>query len=104
MKMKDIPGYTLKGDETQKLVLKASGNVITFVYSKASFPYTVNYLNEDAGAALRSAKTQSAVFESVITSESEVVAIDGYIYDHASVSTLTIGTDASKNVINATLS
>ena len=98
--MKDIPGYTLKGDETQKLVLKASGNVITFVYSKASFPYTVNYLNEDAGAALRSAKIQSAVFESVITSESEVVAIDGYIYDHASVSTLTIGTDASKNVIN----
>ena len=96
-------GYTGKTWTVEEPTTEVAitGNVEFHVeWSKGNFNYTVNYLNEEDGAALRSAKTQSAVFESVITSESEVVAIDGYIYDHASVSTLTIGTDASKNVIN----
>ena len=78
-----------------------TGNVEFHVeWSKGNFNYTVNYLNEEGGAVLHDAKTESARFESVIASADEVIAIDGYVFDHASVGTLTIGADAARNVIN----
>ncbi|MBD5149284.1 MAG: hypothetical protein HDT18_02640 [Oscillibacter sp.] len=107
---KDLPdtapaeGYTGEGtwDENPLgVVISKSSTKLDFVitFVKDSFDYTVNYLDK-GGEVIRTAKTAKAEFESEVTSESEVVEIKGYVFDHADKDSIWIGANAEENVIN----
>ena len=100
-KAEAVDGYT--PEKTEETIQIGTGtNAITFYYTKRTdLSYTVNYLDKSTGDAIINAKTENnQTFGTVIKSEKEKIAIDGYNYDSVDKDTLTIGTDNSENVIN----
>ena len=100
----DIDGYVFSRAEKDSIIIRtdASKNVINLYYTKrADLKYTVNYLEKDTNNVLQNAKTvENVTFKTEVTAENEKVEIDGYVYDSANPDSITVGTDASKNVIN----
>ena len=80
----------------------ANGAEVTVTYVKDSFPYTVNYVDEDGNTLLDPKTGAPQEFESVISSSDEVIAIEGYIFERANTEQLTIGANADDNVITLT--
>ena len=100
----DIDGYVYDSANPDSITegTDASKNVINLYYTKrADLKYTVNYLEKDTNNVLKDAKTvENVTFKTEVTAESEKVEIDGYVYDSANPDSITVGTDASQNVIN----
>ena len=96
-----IAGYTADA-QTKTLRLAAENNVITFVYTKGLFPYTVNYVDEDGNTLLDSKTGAPQEFESVISFSDEVVSIPGYVFESADKEQLNIGAVEADNVITLT--
>ena len=96
-----IAGYTADA-QTKTLRLAAENNVITFVYTKGLFPYTVNYVDEDGNTLLDPKTGAPQEFESVISSSNEVVSIPGYVFESADKEQLNIGAVEADNVITLT--
>ena len=95
-----IDGYNYDSVDKTTLTIGTSENVINIYYTKRTdLSYTVNYLEKDTNTVLHEAKTAgNQTFGTIITSSDEVITIDGYNYDSADKTTLTIGT--GENVIN----
>ena len=95
-----IDGYNYDSVDKTTLTIGTSENVINIYYTKRTdLSYTVNYLEKDTNIVLHEAKTAgNQTFGTIITSSDEVITIDGYNYDSADKTTLTIGT--GENVIN----
>jgi len=95
-----IDGYNYDSADKTTLTIGTSENVINIYYTKRTdLSYTVNYLEKDTNTVLHEAKTAgNQTFGTIITSSDEVITIDGYNYDSADKTTLTIGT--GENVIN----
>ncbi len=96
----DIDGYSYDSADKDELIITTGTNEITIYYTKLNgLSYTVNYLEKGTNKVIAPVKTQgNQVFESVITSSSEVIEIDGYNYDSVDKDTITITT--GENVIN----
>ena len=96
----DINGYKYDSADKESIKITTGENVINIYYTKVNgLSYTVNYLEKGTNEVINPAKTQDGMtFEDVITSQDEVIAIDGYNYDSVDKDTLTIGT--GENVIN----
>ncbi|MFH5811718.1 MucBP domain-containing protein [Companilactobacillus sp. FL22-1] len=98
----EIKGYTLDGDASQSITVKADSNVINFKYTKnapvvSKANVTVNYLDAD-GNVLQSAKTLTdQVVGSTVTETAP--AIKGYTVDQSSKSLEVV---KDNNVINFT--
>lgn len=95
---KAYTGYKFDSISTDAAEVE-SGTTITLTYVKDSFPYTVNYVDEDGNALLDPKTGAPQEFESVISSFDEVIAIEGYVFERANTEQLTIGADADDNVI-----
>ena len=95
-----IDGYNYDSVDKTTLTIGTSENVINIYYTKRTdLSYTVNYLEKGTNTVLHEAKTAgNQTFGTIITSSDEVITIDGYNYDSADKTTLTIGT--GENVIN----
>ena len=101
----EIDGYNYDSSDKDELTIgtDTKENVINLYYTrKNDLSYTVNYLEKDNETnVLHEAKTVGGkTFEDVIKASDEVIEIDGYNYDSSDKDELTIGTDATKNVIN----
>ena len=96
----DINGYKFDSADKESIKITTGENVINIYYTKVDgLSYTVNYLEKGTNEVINPAKTKDGMtFEDVITSQDEVIAIDGYNYDSVDKDTLTIGT--GENVIN----
>ena len=99
--------FELKDEQARPLLNKAADGLYQETEFRAIFTprtdlsYTVNYLEKGTNNVLHKAKTvENKTFKDVVNSADEVITIEGYTYDSASLDTLTIGTDVSKNVIN----
>lgn len=77
-------------------------NVIRVDYVIGSFPYTVNYVDEDGNTLLDPKTGAPQEFESVISSFDEVVSIPGYVFESADKEQLNIGAVEADNVITLT--
>ena len=96
-------GFTFDDNKTENKDATVPDNnnlVVKLYYTRRNdLSYTVNYLEKDTNTVLHEAKTAgNQTFGTIITSSDEVITIDGYNYDSADKTTLTIGT--SENVIN----
>ena len=96
----EIDGYNYDSVDKETLTITTSENVINIYYTKRTdLSYKVNYLEKDTNIVLHEPKvTENMTFESTVTSENEVIGIDGYNYDSVDKDTLTITT--GENVIN----
>ena len=96
----EIDGYNYDSVDKNSIAIGTSENIINIYYTKCNdLSYKVNYLEKDTNKVLHDQKVQgNMIFESVVTSANEVIAIDGYDYDSVDKETLTITT--SENVIN----
>ena len=96
-------GFTFDDNKTENKDATVPDNnnlVVKLYYTRRNdLSYTVNYLEKDTNTVLHEAKTAgNQTFGTIITSSDEVITIDGYNYDSADKTTLTIGT--GENVIN----
>ena len=96
----DIDGYNYDSVDKDTLTITTGENVINIYYTKRNdLSYTVNYLEKDTNIVLHEPKvTENMTFETEITSNKEVIDIDGYNYDSVDKETLTITT--GENIIN----
>ena len=96
----EIDGYNYDSVDKDTLVIGTGANVINIYYTKRNdLSYKVNYLEKDTNKVLHDQKVvENMTFDDVITSEDEVIDIDGYDYNSVDKETLTITT--SENVIN----
>ena len=96
----EIDGYNYDSVDKDTLVIGTGTNVINIYYTKRNdLSYRVNYLEKDTNKVLHDQKVvENMTFDDVITSEDEVIDIDGYDYDSVDKETLTITT--SENIIN----
>ena len=95
-----IDGYDYNSADKTSITVGTGANVINLYYTKVTgLSYTVNYLEKGTTNAVSPAKTVGKqTFATVIKSSDEIITIDGYKYDSADKTTLTIGTGS--NVIN----
>ena len=95
-----INGYSYDSVDKDKLVITTGENTINIYYTKINgLAYTVNYLEKDTDKVIHTPKTtDNMTFEDEVTSEDEVIEIDGYNYDSVDKDTLVIGT--GENIIN----
>ena len=96
----DIDGYNYDSADKEILTLGTGENVINLYYTKRTdLSYKVNYLEKDTNKVLSAQKVvNNQTFGTVINSEDEIIIINGYNYDSADKTSLTIGTGT--NVIN----
>ncbi|MBR3768605.1 MAG: InlB B-repeat-containing protein [Clostridia bacterium] len=97
---KEFTGYSYDSASADSVVIALEGNEITLYYTKNSYNYTVNYLEEGTNKVLAPSKTEAAVIGSVVKSEGNEIAIEDYVFISADVEEITIGTAEEKNVIN----
>ena len=95
-----VDGYKYDSASATSITIGTGSNVINLYYTKRTdLSYTVNYLEKDTNKVIHTVKTQGGkTFEDIVKSADEKIAIDGYNYDSASVTSITIGTGS--NVIN----
>ncbi len=97
---KDFKGFTYDSASAESVKITKDKNEITLYYVRNNYGYTVNYLEEGTNKVLATSKTAEAPFASFVTETA--IAIKGYVltgYTSQTV-TITIDTDATKNVIN----
>ena len=96
----DIDGYNYDSASANSITIGTGSNVLNFYYTKrADLSYTVNYFEKGTTTAIKTAKVKSGMtFQATVTSASEKIDIDGYNYDSASATSITIGTGS--NVLN----
>ncbi|MCI9448555.1 MAG: MucBP domain-containing protein, partial [Lachnospiraceae bacterium] len=101
---KEKEGYIFEKEENKPLSIteNEASNVIKVYYVKRQdLSYTVNYLEKDTNKVIKTQKVEeNQIFESIITAESQKVEIEGYNYDSSDKENITIGTEASNNLIN----
>ena len=100
----DIDGYRFERGEPTSLTISSnsSNNIIRLYYLRLTgLQYTVRYVEKgNSSNVLHEDKVDNEqTYGNVISAADEVISIDGYNYDSASSSTITIGTDANENVI-----
>ena len=93
----DVDGYNKVAPESQTIIIKSSGNVITFYYTKqTNLSYTVRYLDKETDEAVAGEKTVgNQTFQSKVTEYA--VDVDGYNKVAPESQTITI--KSSGNVI-----
>ena len=96
----DIDGYNYDSADKEILTLGTGENVINLYYTKRTdLSYKVNYLEKDTNKVLSTQKVvNNQTFGTVINSANEIITIEGYDYDSADKTSLTIGTGT--NIIN----
>jgi len=92
-------GYKLDStiNKNGTVTSNTANNVITYNYVKDTFNYTVLYVNQASGTVIATNRNGSGIFDS-IASESPIEII-GYAPVSTASKTLTIGADATANVI-----
>ena len=97
----DIVGYNYVSATPASLTIGTGENVINLYYTKRSdLSYTVKYVDKITGSEIqKSVVKNDKTFGDTITGASEKVSIANYTYVEANPDRLTIGTDATKNVI-----
>ena len=97
----DIPGYNKVDPTSQNITIKVKDNVINFYYEKKNdLSYTVQYLEEGTNKVLHDPVTKDNVtMKTVVNAVDEKVDIPGYHYVSADPEQLTVGANASDNVI-----
>lgn len=97
----DIVGYNYVSATPASLTIGTGENVINLYYTKRSdLSYTVKYVDKITGSEIQKSVVKNGkTFGDTITGESEKVSIANYTYVEANPDRLTIGTDATKNVI-----
>ena len=95
-----IDGYNYDSADKEILTLGTGENVINLYYTKRTdLSYKVNYLEKDTNKVLSTQKVvNNQSFGTVINSADEIITIEGYDYDSADKTSLTIGTGT--NIIN----
>jgi uncharacterized repeat protein (TIGR02543 family) len=103
-------GYTFEGWLSSNGELYSVGDVfvlesdvtLTAQWEKLTgLSYTVHYFEEGTNMVIKTEKHVGGMtFEDVVNSSSEVIKIDGYLFSYADPTSLTIGIDEGKNVIN----
>ena len=96
----EIAGYNYDSADKEILTLGTGENVINLYYTKRTdLSYKVNYLEKDTNKVLSTQKVvNNQSFGTVINSADEIITIEGYDYDSADKTSLTIGTGT--NIIN----
>ncbi|MGN1029694.1 MAG: MucBP domain-containing protein [Bacilli bacterium] len=94
----EINGYNYDSVDKETLTIGTGANEINIYYTKRNdLSYTVNYLEKDTNKVLHEPKTQGDMtFDDVINAEDEVIAINGYKYDSADKTVLTITTGTNE--------
>lgn len=97
----DIDGYTYVSADPKTLTIGTGENVINLYYTKRTdLSYTVKYVDKNTGSEIQSSVVKGdKTFGDKVTGESEQVTIANYTYVEAKPDPLTIGTDATENVI-----
>lgn len=97
----DIDGYTHVSADPETLTIGTGENVINLYYTKRTdLSYTVKYVDKNTGSEIQSSVVKGdKTFGDKVTGESEQVTIANYTYVEAKPDPLTIGTDATENVI-----
>ena len=95
-----IDGYNYDSVDKESLKITTGENVINIYYTKRTdLSYTVNYLEKDTNKVLSPQKNVgNKTFGEVITSNDEIIDIDGYNYNSVDKNSLKITT--GENVIN----
>ena len=96
----DIDGYNYNSVDKDTLSITTGENVINIYYTKRNdLSYKVNYLEKDTNRVLHEQKVQTGMtYEDIVTSNDEVISIDGYNYDSVDKNSLKITT--GENIIN----
>ena len=96
----DIAGYNYNSVDKDTLSITTGENVINIYYTKRNdLSYKVNYLEKDTNKVLHEQKVQTGMtYEDIVTSNDEVIEIDGYNYDSVDKNSLKITT--GENIIN----
>ena len=95
-----VNGTAIEGTTIPETV--SNGDKVVYVYVRDSFPYTVNYVDENGNALLDPKTGAPQEFESLVSSSDEVIAIKGYVFEHANTEQLVIGAVGDDNIINLT--
>ena len=97
----DIDGYNCDSVDKETLTIGTGENVINLYYTKRTdLSYTVKYVDKNTGSEIQSSVVKGdKTFGDKVTGESEQVTIANYTYVEAKPDPLTIGTDATENVI-----
>ena len=102
--VREIDGFKFKSANPTSLTIgvDSTKNVITIYYSRVEgLSYTVNYLEKGTNKVISPAQTtDNQVFGTKVNASSKIIDVKGYKFDSISTDELTIGTDATKNVIN----
>ena len=106
----DIDGYNFDSYSANSITIQTNeslNNIKIFYTKRNDLEYRVNYLEKDSddddsnNNVIHTQKVQDhMIFKSVITSSNEVIDIDGYNFDSVSKANITIGTNATENVIS----
>jgi hypothetical protein len=94
--VKEFAGYKYDSASANAVTIVTGTNEITLYYSRNSYGYTVNYLEEGTNNVLAAAKTGDAAFGEAVTETA--IAIDGYALITSAKQTITIAEEG--NVIN----
>lgn len=97
----DIVGYNYANADKETLTIGTGENVINLYYTKRTdLSYTVKYVNKITGSEIQESVVKNGkTFGDTITGKSEKVNIANYTYVEANPDPLTIGIDATTNVI-----
>ena len=95
-----VNGTAIEGTTIPETV--SNGDKVVYVYVRDSFPYTVNYVDENGNALLDPKTGAPQEFESLVSSSDEVIAIKGYVFERANTEQLVIGAVGDDNIINLT--
>jgi uncharacterized repeat protein (TIGR02543 family) len=103
-------GYTFEGWLSGSGELYSVGDVfvlesdvtLTAQWKKLTgLSYTVNYFEEGTNMVIKAKKQVGGMsFDDIVNSSSEVIKIEGYLFSYADPTSLTIGIDEGKNIIN----
>lgn len=96
------PTLNSDGSYTYPAMDSVTGNIAVIVKTdkRSDLSYTVKYVDKNTGSEIhQSVVKRDKTFGDEVTGESEKVSIANYTYVEAKPDPLTIGTDATKNVI-----
>ena len=93
-----ISGYNYDSASSSSITIGTGTNEITLYYTKREdLSYVVKYLDKDTDEIIKEQKTvENKTYLDEITARSEIVAINGYNYDSASVDPLVIRTGTNE--------
>ncbi len=97
-------GYNYDHVENNTITITTSENVVNIYYTrKNDLTYTVNYYLKGSDPLVKveeSVVYENNTYKDVINALSEIININGYLYDSISTNELTISANSNNNVIN----